>query len=113
MRDVFPDWRTAPLTRVSTRTLVGSRSVSIYGPRQGVIRVAELRATAADYDGKLAFVLYALGVSREGDGFFGADDGRGRLEEHQRFFGDFVAEFGGVSGIVAADANDFAGINGR
>src|SRR6266403_3168377 len=79
--------------------------------RQRVIGIAELRATAADYDGKLAFVLYTLRVWRENDGFVEANDGRRRLEEHERLFGDFVAQFGGVSGIVAADADDFRGIN--
>ncbi len=66
----------------------------------------------ANYDGKLAFVLYALGVWREDDGFLETNNGRGRLEKHERLFGDFVAEFGGMSGIIAADANDFAGVNG-
>ena len=29
---VWPAWRTSPFSRVSTRTSVGSRSVSIHGP---------------------------------------------------------------------------------
>ena len=64
-------------------------------------------------DGKLAFVLDALGKSRKHDGFVGANNGRGRLEEHKRLFGDFIAELGGVSGIVAPDAYDLAGLNRR
>jgi hypothetical protein len=58
-------------------------------------------------------VLDALRVWREDNGLFRADDGGRRLEKHQRLFGDFVAEFRGVRGIVTADANDFAGINRR
>ena len=67
----------------------------------------------ADDDGEFAFVLDALGIFWEDDGFAGADDGGRRLEEDHRLFGDFVAEFGGVGGVVAADADDFGGSDGR
>ena len=72
-----------------------------------------MRTSSADDDGEFAFVLDALGIFRKDDCVAGADDGRGRLEEDHRLFGDFVAEFGGVGGVIAADANDFAGSDGR
>jgi hypothetical protein len=71
-----------------------------------------MRAAAADDDGELAFVLNARGVRCECDGLVGADDGGRGLEKHERLFGDFVAELGSVRGVVAADADDFAGIDG-
>jgi hypothetical protein len=58
-------------------------------------------------------MLDTLRVRREDHGLFRTDDGGRRLQKHQRLLGNFVAEFGGVRGIVAADANDFAGINRR
>src|SRR4051812_45587419 len=63
-----------------------------------VIRIAELRATTANYDRKLAFMLYALRVSRQNDRLLGTNDGRRRLEEHHGLFRNFVAEFRRVSG---------------
>ena len=38
---------------------------------------------------------------------------RRRLEEDQRLGGNFIAQFGGVLAIVAADANDLRRINRR
>ena len=35
------------------------------------------------------------------------------FEEEEGFFGDFVAEFGGVVAVVAAYAEDFGGSDGR
>jgi hypothetical protein len=58
-------------------------------------------------------VLHTLGVRREDDGLAGTNDGRGRLEEEERLFGQFVAELGGMGGIVAADAHDFARVDRR
>src|SRR6266849_1771626 len=72
-----------------------------------------MRAAPADYDGQLAFMLDALRIWSEHDGLFRTDDGRRRLEEQERLFGDFVAELRGVGGIVAADADNFAGRNRR
>src|ERR1700693_190356 len=71
-----------------------------------------MRATLADDDGQLRFMLHALRKLGEHDGIFGTDKGRGGLKEHKRFLGDFVAHFSGMSGIVAADANNFRGFHG-
>src|ERR1700739_4024890 len=54
---------------------------------QGIIRIAQMRAAAADDDGEFAFVLDALGIGGEDDGFTGADERRRRLEKHERLFG--------------------------
>ena len=58
------------------------------------------------------FVLDALRIFRKDDGFVGSDNRRRWLEEYHRLFGDFVAEFGGVRGVVAADADNFARLDG-
>src|SRR5256885_11986597 len=52
------------------------------------------------------FPYTTLFRSREKDRLLRANDRRGWFKEHQRFFGDFVAEFSGMGGIVAANAED-------
>src|SRR5258707_6416763 len=74
---------------------------------QGIIGIAELRTAAADNDGELALVLDAPGIGREYDQLVRADDGRRRLKKEEWLFGDYVAKFGGVSGVVAAPENAF------
>src|SRR5258708_7428397 len=86
-------------------------SSSIVGPEEPIVLTRY--SQRVEHEGELAIVLDALGVSREDNGFFRSDDGGRRLEKHQRLFGDFVAELSGMRGIVAADADDFAGINRR
>ena len=54
----------------------------------------------------------ALGIAREDDGLAGSDDGRGRLEEDEWLFGNFVAQLSGMRGVVAAHADDLAGLDG-
>src|SRR5437016_3835033 len=75
-----------------------------------VVGIPEMRAAAADDNGELAFVFHALGVRRKDDRIGGADDGRWRLEEHQRLFGNFIAELCGMCSVVASNADDFAGL---
>ena len=71
-----------------------------------------MRARLADDHGEFAFVLDALENIGEERWDRRGRRWRWRLQEDQRFLGDFIAEFGGVSGVVAADADDFAGFDG-
>jgi hypothetical protein len=80
---------------------------------QRIIGIADVRTAAADNESKLAFMLDALGIGRKHDRLVRADNGRRRLKKDKRLFGDYVAKFGGMSGVVAAYANDFAGLHGR
>ena len=91
---------------VACGDVVGAGVAEDVGER--VVVVTEMRAGLADDDGEFAYVLDALRIFREDDGVAGSDDGRGRLEEDHRLFRDFVAEFGGVGSVIAADADDFA-----
>src|SRR6267154_118774 len=77
---------------------------------QGIIGIAELRAATANDDGQLTFMFNALRIGSESDWLAVTDDRRRRLEKHQRLFGDFVAKFGGMRRVVAADTHDFAGL---
>jgi hypothetical protein len=78
------------------------------GKRVGI--VGQLRTFFADDDGEFAFVFDTLGSGGEKNGLVGTDEGRRRLEKDEWFLGHFVAEFDGVSGVVTADTDDFAGI---
>src|SRR5690242_376008 len=73
----------------------------------GVVGIAQMGTAAADNERELAFVLHLLRIFRENDRFFRADDGGGRLEKNEWLFGDFVAEFGGVRSVIAANTNNF------
>src|SRR5688572_12026606 len=66
-------------------------------------------APALANDGhQLAFMLHLLGLRREDDGITGVDDRGRRFHKDQRYFGDFVAQFLGVFGIVAAYTDNLA-----
>src|SRR5579885_802613 len=57
-------------------------------------------------------MLDALGIPGQSDWMLRADEQSGRREEDKRLLGNFVSEFGGMRGVVAANANDLAGIDG-
>src|SRR5579859_716915 len=80
--------------------------------RKCVVRITQLGAAAPDNDGKFAFVFDLFGIFRENNGFFLTDDGSRRLQKNQRLFGYFVAEFGGVGCVIAADANNLRRLDG-
>ena len=77
-----------------------------------IVGVAQMRAAAANNEGEFAFVLYLLGKLRQHHGFFRAHDRRGWLEKNQGLLGNFVAEFGGVRGVIAAHANNLGRLDG-
>src|SRR5207249_2666893 len=93
------------LSFVMGYTCLNDEGESIFG-------IAKLRAATADDQCEFAFVLHALRIFWQYDRFFRSDDGRGRLEEHQRLFRDFVAHLRGVGGIIAADANNLRRLDG-
>src|SRR5579862_8867876 len=74
--------------------------------RPRVIALAQIAAGAADDQRQLTLVVDALRKRRQHDGFSGADDRRGWLQENHRLLGHFAVEFGGVFLIVFADADD-------
>src|ERR1700678_2602312 len=74
---------------------------------------ADLVAAAADNDAELALEVDARGERRHAHNASGSEKRRWRLEKEHRLFGDFVAEFGGVLAIVAADAEDLRRSDGR
>ena len=52
------------------------------------------------------------GVAANADDAAGSEEGRRRLEKEEGLPGDFVAEFGGVVAVVAADTEDLGGSDG-
>ena len=73
----------------------------------GVVGEVEIAAAAAYDDGQFALVVDAVREGGHADDAVGGEDGGWRLEEEEGFFGDFVAELGGVVAVVAAYAEDF------
>src|SRR5947207_13891270 len=71
-----------------------------------------MRAFAADDDSQFALVLDALRIFAKNDRFGRPDNGAGRLKRNQRLFGDVVAEFSCVSGVVTANADNFFWLDG-
>src|SRR5712691_476318 len=83
-----------------------------YHEGERVIGVAQLRAAPADNQRELAFVLHAQRILWQDDRFFWTDDGRRRLEEHQRFFWHFVAQLRRVRRVITPNTNTFRRLNG-
>src|SRR5690606_26016578 len=64
----------------------------------------------ADDHGQLDLPIGLDGILGNDDIVIGADNGTGGLHEDDRLFGDLGAGFGGMVGIVEADADEFADI---
>src|ERR1700676_4013092 len=99
------------LLNVARRDVVETRITKDVSER--IFGIAQMRTAPADHNRELAFMLNALRILRKHDGLFRSDDGGGRLEKHERLFGNFVAELRGVGRIIAPDADDFAGFHPR
>src|SRR5262245_61404436 len=62
----------------------------------------------SNHHGELGFVVNAADAGREPDRVAGTDDAGAWLEEHQRFWWQFLSELGGVVLVVEADADHLA-----
>jgi hypothetical protein len=79
-----------------------------------VIALGEMAAGAADDHSQFALVIHALGKGGGPANFASrAEQRRVGLEEDEGVGGDGVAQFLGVLDVVAADAYDLAGFDGR
>ena len=76
---------------------------------EGVLLV-DVAGFLADDDAELDFPVGLEGVLGQDDIVVGADDGAGRLHEQDRLVRDRGAGFGGVVGVVEADADELADI---
>ena len=73
------------------------------------IGLANILRAGADDDGQFNLPVGLDGGSGDHDRIVRADDGRGGLHEDDRFRRDGHAGFGGVVGVVQADADEFSG----
>jgi hypothetical protein len=64
--------------------------------------------TAANNDAEFAFVIHALGNARTNNNTARRKQRRRGLEKDEGLGGNVVTEFGGMSAVIAPDANDFS-----
>src|SRR5208282_122524 len=74
-----------------------------------VIARGEPVAAAGDHDSQFALIVGVRGSLGPKNRSARRQQGRGRFEKQQRLLRNFVAKFGGVLAIVAADADDLRG----
>ena len=83
--------------------------------REGLLD-RDVAGRAADDDGQFGLIVHlwtVLAGRRQDDRVAGADNGGGRLHEHDRLVRDRRARLGGVGAVVQTDAKDVARLDRR